>query len=297
MKYGTQIPISEAPAMFKRSVDVITSNYASVGYTALWIISLIGIPFIFIKKNTSQNKIILFSFFLSSFLTILPGFYFRNHYFITLLPVIGLTVAVFFDYFNDLFIQKLKMPNLVWLTLFMFIIITGAGVKANKEYLFNLNPKIACKQLYGSNPFVESLEIAKFIEQNTTKNDKIAVIGSEPQICFYANRYAATGYIYTYNLVELHSYALSMQKEMIKEIETNKPKYMLFISIGTSWLAQPKSETFIFKWADEYLYKNYKLVGLMDIYPNQISLLKVHEQLNNYYPQSNELIYIYERNK
>jgi len=296
LKYGDQIPISMAPENFRVGVSDITSNYTSAGYIGLWIIALIGIPFIFIKKNASHRKIILFSFFVFSFLTILPGFYFRNHYFITLLPVVGLLIAVFFDYFNDIFIQKFKKPNLIVITLMVFTIIAGNGILANKEYLFSRDPKISCKQIHGSNPFVESLEIAKFIEKNTTENDKIAVLGSEPQICFYANRYSATGYVYTYNLVELHSYALSMQKEMIKEIEKNQPKFILFVKIHTSWLVGPKSEMVIFDWANEYIKKNYKLVALMDVYPNKISSLKFREQLSDFNPQSKEFIYIYEKN-
>ena len=295
-KYGTQVTIAQAPAMFTSSVNLITSNYTLVGYTALWIISVIGIPFIFIKKNTIQNKIILFVFLLTSVLTILPGFYFREHYYITLLPVTGLMIAVFFDYFNDFFIHKLKKPYLGFIPLLTFIIIAGTGVYANKDYLFKLDPEISCKQIYGSNPFVESLEIAKFIKQNTTKNDKIAVLGSEPQICFYADRYSATGYIYTYNLVELHSYALPMQKQMIKEIESSKPKFLVFVNIGVSWLNKANSESLIFDWAEEYIKNNYRLVGLMEVYANQIPSLITGEQLNNYQPQTKELIYVYEKN-
>jgi hypothetical protein len=149
--------------------------------------------------------------------------------------------------------------------------------------------------MYRSNPFVESLAVAEFLKQNTDRNDKIAVLGSEPQICFYADRYSATGYIYMYNLCEVHSYALSMQKEMVKEIEISKPKYLLFVNVRISWLVSPNSETFLFKWMDKYVIENYALAGYMDIFPDKISSLKVREQLNNLNPQSKEFISIYER--
>ena len=295
-KYSAQVPLSQALPMLKKGITSITADFKPVGYTALWILSLIGIPFILFRKNTHQNKIILLSFYLFAFLTVVPGFYFRRHYFITLLPVTGMTLAVFFDYFNDLFINKLKKPWLVYITLLLFIVITGSGVLANKDYLFRRDPKISCKQVYGSNPFVESPEIAEFIRQNTTENDKIAVLGSEPQIYFYADRYPATGYIYMYNLMELHSYALSMQKEMIREIETNQPAYIIFVNVGMSWLPRPDSEKFILKWANGFIGKNYKLAGFMDVFPDRVSSLKVGEALNKYKPQSNEIIYIYKRN-
>ncbi len=293
--YGDQIPISYAPEMFKIGLNLITSNYSSVGYTAMWIVSLLGIPFIFINKESAQNKITAFLFVLFSFITILPGFYFREHYFITLLPAAGLLIAFFFDFSNNFFINRLRKPGLVFFSFSAFLILIGIGINANKDYLFYEDTKVSCKKAYGQNPFAESIEIAEFLKQNSTKDDKIAVLGSEPQICFYADRYSATGYIYTYNLVEIHAYALSMQQEMAKEIETNKPKFMLFVKIDVSWLCKPNYENFIFKWADEYVKKYYKLVGLYDVFPNRIGSLKVYDQLNNYRLHSEDVIYIYER--
>lgn len=294
-KYGTQIPVSEAFNVFKFSLNSITSNYSSSGYIALWILSLIGIPFIFITKTSKNNKILIISFVFFSLLTIIPGFNFRGHYFITLLPAIGLLVAVVFDYFNNFLINKINRPNLLFITIFIFFLVIYSGIKQNKDFLFNTDTKISSKNIYGSNPFVESIKIAKFLKNNTTKTDKIAVIGSEPQIYFYADRYPATGYIYTYNLVEIHSFALQMQKEMANEIEKNKPKYILFVDISLSWLTRPNSEKYIFTWAKQYLDKNYKIVGLIDLVQNKFSSLKVRDQLINYQPQSKNIVFIYER--
>jgi hypothetical protein len=87
-----------------------------------------------------------------------------------------------------------------------------------------------------------------------------------------------------------------MQQEMAKEIEISRPKYFLAIDVGLSWLTKQNSEKFIFTWVDEYIKKNYRLVGLYDIIPGKFSSLKVGEQLINYKPQSQDLIYIFERN-
>lgn len=294
-KYGNQVPLADAPRMFKMGLSDITASYTSEGYIALWIVALIGIPLIFIHKGPTQNKIILFSFLFFSFLTTIPGFYFRHHYFIPLIPAVALLIAVFFEFINNYIINTLKKPNLLFGSFMVFLILLGTGVNANIDYLFKVNPNTACKIIYGKSPFVESIRIGKFLEQNTTKDDKIAVLGSEPQICFYANRTSASGYIYTYGLVELHPYALTMQKEMIHEIELNNPKYLLFVDITSSWVTRSKSERYIFTWAVEYINKNYRMVGLLDILPDKISSLKIGDELNNYTPKSKDIIYIYEK--
>ena len=46
----------------------------------------------------------------------------------------------------------------------------------------------------------------------------MAVLGSEPEIYFLARRHSATGYIYTYGLMEAQPFARRMQDEMIREI-------------------------------------------------------------------------------
>ena len=88
---------------------------------------------------------------------------------------------------------------------------------------------MASRLTYGTNPFPESLKIAQYLKEHTSSEDSIAVLGSEPQIYFYAHRHTATGYIYMYPLMEPQPYALRMQEEMIREIEASRPAYLVFV--------------------------------------------------------------------
>jgi hypothetical protein len=90
------------------------------------------------------------------------------------------------------------------------------------------------------NPFPESLPAAQYIKQNTREDDRIFVYGSEPQLYFYSNRKSATGYIYMYDLAYRHPYLGWMQSDMIREVELNRPRMIVYVSTATSWLAEPK---------------------------------------------------------
>ena len=125
--------------------------------------------------------------------------------------------------------------------------------------------------MYGENPFPESIEIGEYIKNHSMEDDKIAVIGSEPQIYFYANRKSATGYIYVYGLMEPQEFASRMQREMIHEIENARPKYIVFVNVAFSWLSRPNSDTAILKWAPRYFDLNYRIVGLVEINPQGYS--------------------------
>ena len=124
--------------------------------------------------------------------------------------------------------------------------------------------------IYPDNPFAEAVKIAAYLREHTNPDDTIAVLGSEPEIYFYSHRRSATGYIYTYGLMEPQKYARQMQQEMIREIEDARPKYLISVSMAYSWLRRADSEQAIFTWANEYTAQNYAVDGFVNITPKEI---------------------------
>ncbi len=111
------------------------------------------------------------------------------------------------------------------------------------------------------------------MREHTEPGDTIAVLGSEPEIYFYSHRHSATGYIYTYGLMEPQKYAQQMQQEMIREIEAARPKYLISVAMFYSWLRRPESDWAIFTWANEYTAQNYTAAGFVNITPTEDRLL------------------------
>src|SRR5439155_711705 len=75
-------------------------------------------------------------------------------------------------------------------------------VYRERAFFFILPPEQVSRATYGTNPFPEAPVIAQRIADDTLPEDRVAVLGSEPEICFYARRRSATGYIYMYGLME-----------------------------------------------------------------------------------------------
>src|SRR5437870_11174885 len=143
---------------------------------------------------------------------------------------------------------------------------------------------------YGTNPFVEAPEIARYIQARTAANDRIAVLGSEPEIYFYANRRSATGYIYTYPLMESQPYASRMQEEMMQQIETAHPKYVILVSVFASWLRRPESDTRILNWATRYTRYCYDQVGAAEIVSNDFLEPRWGHDWAGYRPRSSNVV-------
>src|SRR5262249_2229506 len=104
-----------------------------------------------------------------------------------------------------------------------------------------------------------------YLREHTNPNDTIAVLGSDPEIYFYAHRHSATGYIYMYGLMEPQRFAGRMQREMMQEIEDARPKYLVLVAIRTSWLRRPNSDAEIFTWINRYTADHFRLDGLVNI--------------------------------
>ncbi len=133
----------------------------------------------------------------------------------------GIAVSASMIYLSQRFSPYLKAIPVI-------LIIFALGLPLWQQTgFFRANPVDANRMIYRTNPFPESLAVAEYIRNHSSETDTIAVIGSEPQIYFYANRKSATGYIYMYGLMELQAYAAQMQKEMIQEIESAKPRYIV----------------------------------------------------------------------
>jgi hypothetical protein len=70
----------------------------------------------------------------------------------------------------------------------ILIAVILVGVINEKEYFFQDDPVTVSRKMYPGNPFSQSIEIARFIEQRSSPTDKIAVFGSEPQIYIYSKK-------------------------------------------------------------------------------------------------------------
>ncbi len=288
-KYGTQVPLSEAFSVFRINAAGVVD-----GLYLVWILAGLGFLILLFHRDLKERRlfIVLFAFF--SFLSVCPGFYFREHYFITLLPAVSLSAGILVNYPASGNVtrryawSRYAGPGLLIAALLL-------GVVQQKDYFFRDTPDEVSRKVYGTNPFPESVEIAKFVEQRSTPNDRIAVFGSEPQIYFYSKRLSATGYIYTYSLFEKHEYRDTMQQEMTREIETANPKFIIFVNVFTSWLVQPKSDMYLFRWLGAYLDRGYAVVGVADILPTGGTVYKWYDEAVRYTPASYSYVLVFER--
>lgn len=225
-------------------------------------LSLVGLASVFWARGPARRAA-AFTYPLAFFsvLALFPGFYFRPHYFILALPI-----CAFFAAKGLISIGKIiprPWPNVlrIGLVIALFLAVASFQFIHNKTLYFVMDPTRVSRWVYGPSPFPESIEIAEYIKQNSLASDRIAILGSEPQVYFYARRRAVSPYLYVYPLMEHHPFARSMQEELAQAIETTQPRYVIYFNIRGSWAMVPSSDSWIFKWMQEFIPKNYVDVG------------------------------------
>jgi hypothetical protein len=261
-KYASAVPLVVGPDMLKAALHVaVGPNFL------LWLLPWAGALLLWWDEHLSvAQRFFLAALLLCSIASVSVSLFFREHYFILLLPALALLSGVAVSHCRHL----LRYDRTIALfyaapVVGLFIIAALASLIGNGAIWFATTPAEAVRVIYGSTLFPEAASIGEYLKSHTAKDSRIAVLGSEPEIYFYADRRSATGYIYTYPLMDVRSFAVKMQTEMIGEIEHANPEYFVYVGDRFSWLPQPGSNTQLNDWWQLYWPGNLEMVMQIEI--------------------------------
>jgi hypothetical protein len=261
-EYATLVPPNQvAHFLLSNAVDVVETGWP------VWALAGIGVVAGLWDQRMRGTTIFLIGFLFFSALALCQGSYFRPHYFILILPVISLLAGAAITRSSQLLAGRAVVIRFA--PVVSLLACLSVPILIDKEVFFATSPIQACQRIYMGNPFVESVRIGDYLREHTKPDDTIAVLGSEPEIYFYSQRHSATGYIYTYALMEPQKYAQQMQQEMITELERARPKYLISVVTFYSWLWRATSDRSILTWANEYTAENYVVDGFVNITPKE----------------------------
>jgi 4-amino-4-deoxy-L-arabinose transferase-like glycosyltransferase len=247
-----------------------------------------------IRDPNRDRRLFALMFSASAVLGTMMGLQFRPHYFLLTAPALALLSGIGLVALIRLLAGRSPgaLRRAVPAVLGLAAVVQPLYV--SRTVLFELTPEQVSRAIYGRNPFPESVEVARYIREHSEAGDRVAVVGSEPQIYFYSGRRSATGYIYTYPLMEIQPYAPMMQRDMIREIETASPRFLVFVSATRSWIARPGSDRTIFSWFEGYQ-RGFTRVGVVDIPPRQETVYRWGDAAAVYAPRSDVWLMVFER--
>lgn len=282
-EYASEVALSKAPELLWYVVpgarsEIFLGALAVVGLTSIWW-----------NARARSLGLFLILFLALSALAVTPGFYFRKHYFVLMLPALSLLIAVAVSSATENFRARRFSRATQAIPALLFVAAFAGTLWWQRDMLFRFPPAAVGEFLYPGQPFAAAEEIGSYIDRHTPANARVAVFGSEPEIYFYSRRHSATGYIYMYPLTEPQRYASVMQQQMLAEVEKARPEIVVLVFVQESWLFNPSA---IFVAAEAYVKAGYKLTGAVDVSKPANS---VWGETAQYHPLAPPFVLVYRR--
>jgi len=254
-QYATQTSLARGAAYFLANALPLVLG----GALPLWLFAAIGAVGVALGRLPAPRAHLL-GLLAASGIALLPGLYFRPHYFVLVLPAAALLAGAGLLAVG----RRLAEGRAGTMAVGLLVVSLAYVGAAYGRLLVRLPADGVSHATYADEFFPEMRQIAEELGRRSSPGDTLAVFGSEPEIYFYAGRRAATGYLYVYPLMEPQPAARRMQEQMVQEIESASPRFVVHVHVPHSWGLQHDSEPYLLEWMDGFL-KRYRRVGLVDL--------------------------------
>lgn len=262
-----------------------------LGSMFLYGVLALGGATVMLRERKRRELSFVLPLLVAAFAALCPGYYFRSHYFVLLAPAVALLAGRAAG-------EKLEGTRAGMAIMAMFFV--AALVQVWQEGLYHLpsSKESYLKARYQSAaPFREPVVVADYLKRNTMDGDRIQVLGSEPQIYFYAGRLAASGYLYMYPLMEEHRLTERMQQGMLQELAEAKPAYVVLVDDFNSWLNVTQRGAAFRAKLNDFVANGYRIDGTVaHPSPDGEPLYVFGPQAKMYVPDSAPRILIFKRN-
>lgn len=217
------------------------------------------------------------SFFFFSWLAVCPGFYFRQHYFILVLPAAAMCTGIGVEAARQFLLKRLNpQPRrfallIASLPMFYFAVVFIVSVRSQYQEFFRLDPLALSRKMHPNQPYAEAVLASAYIKAHSSPQDQVGLMGSEPEICFDTRLHCATSYIYMYPLLEQQKFAPQMRSDMMQQMEHSHPRFLVYVDAELSWWGQmhgPRENIDFFDWAWNYAHNGYELVDQIPVVGN-----------------------------
>lgn len=266
--YGKRVNVFMMfPQIARILQDIFKGNFMII------VPGVIGCLIMIIKKD--QKGLWALVFLLFSFLATCPGYAYR-HYFAQFVPGVAVACGIGIFYLVQLSPKKIKCA----FSLFLICSIIITPLFVHFDYYIKNSPDETSRQYFGANPFPESVDLGKYIKERTGEKDTVFIFGSEAQIFVYSQRKSATSFALIYPLMSSYPKYKEFQQQTWKDIQKNKPEYIIFVGLPTSFLYDGKADLWILKKTIELISGEYNLEAVMTINHPKGRLIKIAEMRN-----------------
>ncbi len=116
----------------------------------------------------------------------------ENVLIIVFYPMVGILAAVGVKAAIQLIGRFSRSRALAAVPVLVFVLAFASALYADRKIYFLDSPDAAARTIYGDVPFPQAETVGRFIRANSGGEQRVGVLGSEPEILFYAHRISAS---------------------------------------------------------------------------------------------------------
>lgn len=255
----------------------------------IWVTALAGFILTFFSgfRNGSKWFAALFTIFCIA--SIAFGVAYYKHYFVVVMPAVAMCTGI------ALYWISLKTGKAGW---YIGLILASALILvpliSRSDYYFNPDYAKIHQEAYNQNMFPELEKIGHELSKRIPEGNKLAILGSEPEVLVAANREGCSKHLMVYSMIIDPEHAQVMQDEYYKEITECGAEYVVFDVFSSSWA--PGFENLgLHKKNMQWINSTMVLEGIAEFREGLPGVILWGDDARNYTPQSTYLIYVLKR--
>lgn len=222
----------------------------------VWLFAVVGLCAS--RAAGGRERAVLGAWLVASLAGVAVGLQFRPHYFVQALPALAAAAGLGLAAVVRVAGSSGGYGGVI-VAAVLAVSVVGAPALANRNALMAGDPAAAAREIWGLNPFPEAQTIARHIQRTSDPEETIFVVGSEPQIPFYAERRSATRYIFFYPLTGGYPSARERQREVWEEVVRARPLYVVWVHVQASRLISERTDPWIFEATQGMLARDYEI--------------------------------------
>jgi hypothetical protein len=227
-----------------------------------WLAAYLGILTLWLSPVKPYYKFLIIAPLVGSLIAIATGGYFFPHYFVILLPYFSMAAGIGGAAFG---LHKAKHLGKWFLTLLLI----GSAIIGFRFSMMSNVEKL--QVVYGSDLFSRALTVGRFLNSLADKNATVFIIGSEPEILFYANLHASNRIYYYYPLTQPSPLRNDFRNEVMSSIINRPPEFLVQVNYPSS-LSLQKIVRDSFTYHVKTLFSDYQPFGICTEGADHVSL-------------------------
>jgi hypothetical protein len=208
-----------------------------------------------------------------------------------MIPAVALSAAWAVNYFRTGGGWKFSLASIV------LVIAVIQAMSNQLSYYFKDDHNSILLSVYGSNPFPETKVLGDFIASRSKPQDKLLVLGSEPELLVYSKLESPLRHIYTYSLLSDDTTAVQFQNELLNALKA-RPRFVALTNIPFSWLYRETARNKKFWEAMSYEVNRsgkFRRIAACDLYSDNTVYHWDKEASDIRFKRSDQVFDIYER--